>query len=261
MIVAGLKRSGNHAIMNWLLKSSGKSYLALNNLSHRDFYLSLYNQFPLNSSRCWSNVDYKDQYADFMRKSATDFLRKQERELILISFEDHMVDNFGESFMDAKEDFVGSSGKVYFVIVLRDIFNTVASITKMHGGNYKNMRWYLENWKSWAEEFLRITQHISNPVCINYNAWVSNPEYRSNIASLFGFLSNEESISDVSNIGEGSSFDGVKYHGTAQKMKVLERWKHYMRDHAYRDVFKDEALVDLSNRIFGPIPGTEVVLP
>ena len=38
------------------------------------------------------------------------------------------------------------------------------------------------------------------------------------------------------------------------------RWKEMQHNEVYRNIFKDAELVDLSNRIFGKIPGTEKIL-
>ena len=50
------------------------------------------------------------------------------------------------------------------------------------------------------------------------------------------------------------------YDGKADKMKVLERWKHFVDNEIYKDIFKDKELVELSNAIFGETPGTEIFL-
>jgi len=42
-------------------------------------------------------------------------------------------------------------------------------------------------------------------------------------------------------------------------MKVLERWKDYKENETFLNIFKDQELVLLSEKIFGIIPGTELL--
>jgi hypothetical protein len=59
--------------------------------------------------------------------------------------------------------------------------------------------------------------------------------------------------------GGGSSFDGTKYDEKAGSMNVLMRWKQIQNMKTYRKLFKDKELIGLSEKIFGHIPGTEVL--
>jgi hypothetical protein len=62
----------------------------------------------------------------------------------------------------------------------------------------------------------------------------------------------------VSVKGGGSSFDGLKYR-KGNEMQILKRWTDLKEDRFYRSIFRDKELIRLSNKIFGHIPGTEVL--
>jgi hypothetical protein len=42
-------------------------------------------------------------------------------------------------------------------------------------------------------------------------------------------------------------------------MRVLERWRAYESDPVFVEIFRDAELVELSDHIFGRIPGTKAV--
>jgi hypothetical protein len=49
----------------------------------------------------------------------------------------------------------------------------------------------------------------------------------------------------------------MEFEGRANEMKVLERWHHFADDRDFRQLFYDRELLELSEKIFGGIPGTE----
>jgi hypothetical protein len=80
------------------------------------------------------------------------------------------------------------------------------------------------------------------------------------LAKKFGLPFKDVKDENMSKYGPGSSFDKFKYKGQAYKMKVLERWKVFKEYPFYRSIFEDKELVELSNKIFGKIPGTDTLL-
>jgi len=109
-------------------------------------------------------------------------------------------------------------------------------------------------WKEYAKEFLGFTNYLSNnKLVINFNKWVVDKEYRRTLAKKLGLNFNDHSMSSVSEYGKGSSFDGLKFHGQADRMKVLERWKEFESDKFYKSIFHDDEALSLSKEIFGDI--------
>ncbi len=58
--------------------------------------------------------------------------------------------------------------------------------------------------------------------------------------------------------GKGT-FDGMKYDDKAREMRVFERRKKYQDDPIFLSLLKDDELFALSERIFGYMPGTEML--
>ena len=95
---------------------------------------------------------------------------------------------------------------------------------------------------------------------INYNAWFLDQNYRRELSRKFNLEFNDRGINIVAKWGPtrwGDSFDGTKYDGKATQMQVLDRWRTYKDDPFYRNLLKDPEVWQLSQRIFGNIPGTE----
>lgn len=96
---------------------------------------------------------------------------------------------------------------------------------------------------------------------INYNEWVVNKNYRD--AFLREHFCRRENfdigIDEVSTHAGGSSFDRLTYSGRAAKMDTNSRWRYFLENTFYRDLFADRELQYLSQEIFGHISGTEVL--
>ena len=73
------------------------------------------------------------------------------------------------------------------------------------------------------------------------------------LAEKMGLSFHDQTVNKVSGYGTGSSFDKLDFQGQANKMDVLNRWKHYSKDTFYNDIFSDRELVALSDAIFGKI--------
>ncbi|MGB3614080.1 MAG: hypothetical protein WBA10_09820, partial [Elainellaceae cyanobacterium] len=96
-------------------------------------------------------------------------------------------------------------------------------------------------------------------IVVNYSSWFSDIDYRREIADQIEIDFSDEGLHDISKSGRGSSFDGDKFSGKADKMDVMNRWKSYVDHPLYRELLHTDELLHYSNRLFGHIPGTEVL--
>lgn len=113
-----------------------------------------------------------------------------------------------------------------------------------------------EQWKAYAHEFLGETNYLPDRVSVSYNDWFSSTEYRRSLSNRLQVKFNDKGLQLVARHGpngwnELESFDGLKYDGAAQQMKVLERWRNYQDDPFFHELVLDPELLDLSVRIFG----------
>ena len=164
--VAGMRRSGNHAIINWLVSHYNDSVCFLNNCEIGN---------PL--------VNYgKDSLDKFNGNSLFDFEKEgqgdfRKKDCLIYSYEDKLLEDiFTEHFNDNHNKWLGKSKYRYDVLILRDPFNMFAS---------RLFRWSRTKefifrskkdsalWKSYAREYLGRTSLLShNKIVINYNRWL-----------------------------------------------------------------------------------------
>lgn len=89
---------------------------------------------------------------------------------------------------------------------------------------------------------------------IIFDRWFQDADYRKEIAGKLHLKSTRKMLQYVPRHGLGSSFDRLSYRGKAQQMKVTERWKELVDNPVFLELFQDEELVLLSEKIFGKLP-------
>lgn len=290
--VYGLMRSGNHAIIEWILSlyPGGKTCF-LNNVEHgandpfvttRKFLLSGF-ESPVGLQACRSN----------------------DRTLLVYSYEDRkLLQETGISFLDSvfdpdferhREDYLGQSRTRRNVLILRDPFNCFASRLKMiHDrgakGGMKDLSEIAQNWKALATRARGIRDcGDEREIVILFNDWVGKRAYRKAISQNLGGQYSEASMRRTSTFGGGSSFmpnGKARYTVTGlkprprvfsrvkgirkifyrllepmvprwYKVKMLNRRWHSLRSSAeFRQLFRDPDILQLSEALFGEMPGT-----
>ena len=146
-------------------------------------------------------------------------------------------------------------------MIIRDPFNWLASRLKKNYLTVRNKNLTPINlWISYAKEYLGESQILkNNKTCINYNQWFEDRDYRQQIAAQLGLEFSDRGINKVHGCGGGSSFDGREFDKKATEMDVLNRWRLFAEDPRYRKLLDNEELLEYSERIFGHIPGTEII--
>lgn len=221
----GIKRSGNHAIISWILGH-------FENSIH-------YNDCTVDKN---SNIFYKT--CEEPQTPQSNNFRK------LVSFEDNLQSN--NSTIKYIGDLLPSSK--LRIIIIRDPYNTYASRIKLSEKlKIKSISWCNpEIWIDIAKEFLGITNYLNASLKINYNMWFKNKNYRKELSKNFGLFT-DKNINLVYPDKIGSSFDDFKYNTEASKMSVIHRWKTMINTHAFKEIFKNKELISLNNMLFGNI--------
>lgn len=235
--IVGLRRTGNHAIINWIRKQHCGEVWHLNSVrAGENPYRYLYSHYPRESLR-------NEALGNFVTKDC-----------LLYNYEDHDLDLVVNSKFEKKHDlYIGKSSTRYDLIILRDPFNLMASRIK---NNYLNVRNPNGNptqlWIEYAREFLGETNYLqNNKICCNYNRWFSDIEYRKEFASKLGLEFTDRGINQVKTEGGGSSFDGEKFDGKATQMDVINRYKLFQDNPIYQQLVNNEELREYSRKIFG----------
>jgi hypothetical protein len=244
--VVGMSRSGSHAVINWLLAQAEGRTCFLNCAEPKS------NPFtgmrPMGSGAAYL-VNY-DGF-DLEREQRGKFSPK---EYLIYSHEDCYLGTMrGGPWEEQHDAWVGPSAVRRDVLILRDPFNLFASRLKFGIGEVPPAR-AMQIWKQHARQFLGERRVLPRPpALISYNQWFQDREYRGRIAEELGLRFTDAAFEKVPDTAGGSSFDGLRYRRRASKMKVLDRWREFLRDEEYRSLFDDEVL-RLSEAIFGPLP-------
>jgi len=245
IILHGLKRSGHHAVANWIYRQSPDHKCYINDVK--------LDRNPFLTRNAYSNI------GDRKREAKGEFSKK---DLLMYTFEDKDITKvYSSYFTENREAFVGDSGETYNVIVLRDPFNHIASRLKslrkgcnwawVDGETEESSTHYIDLWKKQAKEFLGDTSYTPGiKICIDFNKWMCDKEYRKNTIENIGIDFTDEGKEEVVKAGGGSAFSGRKFDGKASKMDVNSRWELFSDDPYYLSIFDKESL-KLADRIWG----------
>lgn len=180
---SGLARSGNHAIILWYLNNIAPS-TALGNSAYYDLTTKKYIYF--------NNIS-KAGYRGFDR-------RIDEFDSLIYSYED-------EDTQRPNTFFIG-----------RDFVNLLASRQKKFAAAM-NCNGYCCQIQDLMDMW--VIHHLK-PNIILYNFWVSHKWYRDSCAAQLNIPNDVDNNKIVSEIGEGSSFIGIKLD---ERKNYLERYK------------------------------------
>jgi hypothetical protein len=241
LVVHGLKRAGNHAIINWL-----RGHAPFEFFNNVIWINSILNGEP-----------YPPPYENLEALLKTRIAGRWDRFIVswtrpvMVSLEDHPLDI--SAFRHPERI------RTVNVLVLRDPRNLFASRIRMASRldvpcfrtDRMSMQRFVDLWKAQAREFLGITNVLRNKVCIYYNAWYSSEAYRRGISAHLHFTFTDEGFNQVSDEGGGSSFDGMAFDGSGSQMNVLKRYAELTADEAriLDRVLEDEEILKLARLI------------
>lgn len=235
----GIQRSGNHALINWILAQCQEPKMFLNNQpfgkelkASAKHFLATYN--------IEHSVAPRLDYVHKAEKNWLDLWRNPTEgtnKLLLVSFENHNLSQLSDSAYHQGckiiDSFLGKSAKTINVVLLRDAFNMwikdMPYPPKPHNP---------ELWKAYAKEYLGETDFLPDKVTVNYNRWFIDRDYRQSISKQLGLLFSDCGLNQVTDYGGGSNFDGTSFDGNAQLMNVLNRWESSKNRKNKRRLFK-----------------------
>jgi hypothetical protein len=168
-----------------------------------------------------------------------------------------------EDFEPTYQPFRDPRGRVTQLLLLRDPANLFASrIRRAFQVGSPNlpsfprefnavMRQSVELWKTCANEFLGLTNDLSNKVGVYFDRWFIDPDYRRLLCQQLDLPSTDAGLGIVSDHGGGSSFDGTRLDGDSQNMRVLDRFKQLTDEESslLQKVLDDPELIVLGQRI------------
>lgn len=236
--IFGLRRSGNHAIINWIV-ANGESLVYFHNDLQR---MGVFQIEP----------DYLPAFDATTHVTPARFF--QNIDSAVISFENRTLD----FFRDQSDIYLGSlnerfrSVTVRKIIVIREYYNFMASIymcmlnghdwVRTRGGDISKTNLMSLYWRDYVERGLDPDSQFR---LVDYDRWCKAPGYRNELANQLDFENRDVGVDQVSPYGLGSSFHGVT--DTAKNFAVSERWKTFadndeFRSYLHRDVIRDQYL-------------------
>jgi len=216
--VIGMSRSGIHAVASWIRMS----HVEMGYAYHYD------NTVPMT---------FPNEQAKFLPPSGD----KNEAFLWMVEHED--INFLDMPVLNSK---IYTNFEFTDVLVIRDVFNTMASRRKMNEKGWFSRR-HIQQWKQFAFEALDQTKFLGpNKVVVFFNGWHKEPAKRELIAKDFGIIGVG---ADTSKSATQSSWDAPTV--PVAEMKLFDRWQNYAEDPMFWSVF-DKQVYDLNTQLFGP---------
>jgi LPS sulfotransferase NodH len=250
--IAAVQRSGHHGVVNWIAGQCQGRVLFLNDVQ------------PGTNPFFTSTIATSITPAGITRLPRPHIRPFMSRDCLIHNYEDRELSSvFSDAFEAHHDEWVGRSAERFDLIVLRDPFNTFASRIRASW-----MRYALDDetaraaliamWKGYAREALGETRLMRcRPVIVIFNRWAQDIQYRQEISAALGLPFSDGGFRKVSAEYGGSSFDGTRFDGQTENMRLMERWRHYADEPLFAEIFADLELIELSEALFGHIPGTE----
>jgi hypothetical protein len=243
--IIGMSRSGNHALIQWILGQLPGTYCFLNCCEPGTNPYETAR--PLDDGRC---VRTNVRGLDLASEAAGRFAPK---DWLLFNHEDTFLRRAcGEAFEEQHDRWVGPSGRRTDVLIVRDPYNLFASRLRSGVGSVTPTT-SVRIWKQHARQLLRGPRQLRhNPVLVLYNRWVTDRGYRGALAARLGIPFTDAGIDRVARCAGGSSFDGRAFDGMARRMDVFGRWRDWVDEPSYRALF-DEDVMAMSRALFGDV--------
>lgn len=243
--VVGMSRSGNHAIINWILAQAPGRTCFLNCAEPG------WNPFVSARPRTPELPGWRALYEGFEIEAEREG-RLSRKDLLVHSYEDTFLGPFKKEENESRHDeWVGSSGRRIDLLILRDPRNLFAS-RLASGYGWLEDEIVARVWSQHAREFLGLRRNLRQErLTVSYNAWAMSPDYRRGVAEALGLEFDDRAAQKVPAAAGGSSFDGTAYDGRAEEMPVLHRWHRFVGDERFHRMLTREVL-KLGDRIFGP---------
>ena len=245
----GMRRSGNHAIANWLLRNApdGQSVFLNNCRPHRS---------PL---KFFASIDVNGSYVP-QKKAAADLpgfaAPAGDGALLLFSYEDVSPADFKPPAKVSGPFDASLIDKD--ILVYRGFLNWCASLLKkLQGNEAYSVMFRTSVVLKTVHGYSRLLDRVEAgdpqtlvPIC--YDDWFASESYREAILAKLGLDARDNDVGTVQRFGGGSSFQ--KDTKDAQALGTAERWKQMENDPEFILVLllvsRDETLMGRLRRIF-----------
>lgn len=242
----GMRRSGNHAIINWLLRNADGGSVFLNNCT-----------VGRPARRSWRSIELNGKRASVVKGEAITPVTSQAGDgaLVIVSYEDFSPDP--DDMAAGLTADLPDADVTHEVLLYRNFMNWAASLLRKIQANddldtlvcLRIMMVAMDKYRDMLE---LITQ--AKPlglVPVNYDRWIARPVYRETLLETLGLPCKDNSLGVVQPYGGGSSFqkDAVR----AEELNAETRWREMANDPSFQIVLlaasQDAGLVKLMQKL------------
>lgn len=215
--ILGVKRTGNHAIINWLYKMI-PNYVHLNNMRLSDFTVTNYDKYltvlPVTENyvdNCWTKFNCSNN--------------------LIISFENANVQDTTKLINKFCEQI---QIKPVIILIYRNPYNALSSIWKIYNKNQQILNKHIKLLIDYGHDFLNNDMQRMN---ILYDKWFKDITYRKSLSKKLSLQFDDSNFDKIFLHGY-SSFDGYLYKNDASKMDVLNRYDNFLNDSVFQDILQ-----------------------
>ncbi|SDJ10321.1 hypothetical protein [Lutimaribacter saemankumensis] len=232
LVVFGMRRSGNHFIINWILEQVYGSSVFFNNINPE-----------------------KHPYSAYFSESRIRLMNKSPR--IVLSYEDVSEERLMSGpllkFLSCREKAHGA--QVRFALILRDPLNLFASRMQKWPENFEcnsdikaQVKMYLSHVTISKRE--RMTLDGTPVVPVYYNKMLFDHNERRDVARKLGINIGDKGMDAVAKYGHGSSFDGVDKTAAALRSDVSKRWTAFRSDPRFKKIIENNEIQSIARNMF-----------
>ncbi|MDB5181920.1 MAG: hypothetical protein JWP13_683 [Candidatus Saccharibacteria bacterium] len=208
----GPRRSGNHAVLGWIMANAEQNGISTEHFN--DIHDAL------------MEPPKEPVYGDAALQPSAD------KQLTIYSYQDINVED-----IPTVGFYTAAPETKQTVRIVRDLPNLIASRIAMYddldrrGLSHRSVRKIpleavTDMWVGYARDYVERSDPRAGSV--NFPLWFQSREYRDEVFDTLGLGDNQDAgLNNVADFGFGSSFDYRNFDGRAQEMGVLERWRKY----------------------------------
>lgn len=238
LVVMGMRRSGNHLAINWILEQAEGSAIFFNNIN------------PGRLPETARMTEYRLRLTNRAPR-------------IVFSYEDASVAQvLGGPLADVLEQAAARGVGVRFALILRDPYNLFASRLRKWPERFADHDAVAAQTALYAEHAALATAprpiwRDAPLVPVFYNDLVQDPAARTGMAEALGIRPGNRGLGTVPVYGHGSSFDGMGGRGDDMRAQVFSRWQEMAADPAFQTILRDPAIQRAGETLFRMAPPTE----
>jgi len=258
-LIYGVKRTGNHAIINWLIPQVGEAVRFFNDqkymlmdLTNRDdehhlveHILQLFTAKVFHNNKMGRSTEaFSDEYINVDNIISFESTKLNR----MLELECQWLEDLNRGIKLRNSKLVIGNDNTY-IILLRNPWNIVASQIRWRidrKDKYERTDIDMEVWSEFYEHY--ITSKHPNPHFIIYDKWFMDIEYRKKVSSELSLEFSDVNKNKVARAGGGSSFDKMEYDDRAEEMNVLNRYEEMMYHESMQDFVKTDMGIEVKNK-------------